>query len=108
MQAPATGQMLREGGTAVNVADLNVAALGGFGFEVVDDTAEHVPGEGYVFVALHFLTDSVIDAVDAATDAPVTGGTLASMAPKAGMWIFGKFTSVTLTSGDAFAYRGLA
>lgn len=106
--APRSGQVIREDGTIINEADLTSAALGAFGFEVIDDTAAHASGTGKVFVALHCISDTVIAAATEAADAPITGGTLAGAAPKAGMWIFGKFTSVTLTSGDVFAYRGLA
>lgn len=105
-QQPASGQMLRESGAVVNVADLNSAALGGFGFEVIDDTAAHAAPAGQCFVALHCLTDTVFAAFTATADAPITGTFVGATHDK-GFWLFGKFTSITLTSGDVYAYRGL-
>jgi hypothetical protein len=68
------------------------------GAEVITDTAAH-PGS---FISLQALSDAVIAAVTAPN---LTGNSLVGQTIPAGVAIYGRFTSITLTSGSLIAYK---
>lgn len=70
----------------------------------VSDTQAHTPSTGYVFCAIQFLTDSVINAYLPA----MQGNTFTGVTIPAGTIIYQELTSITLTSGSCIAYRKLA
>ena len=102
---PGNGDQYRTDGTVVNTADIAEQSLAGKGFDVIADTAAHTPTGGDCYCAIHFLTDTVISAYVASAKAPVAG-TLTGVTFNAGAVIYGKFTSITLTSGSLLAYNG--
>ena len=104
--SPSGGRLLREDSGRANMADLADEAAGGKGFAVVADTAAHVPASGRYFRALYFLSTTVIASLGAAADAPITGA-VTGISFAAGTWLYGKFTSVQLTSGSLLAYNGV-
>lgn len=69
--------------------------------EYIANTSAHVPGDGYVFCAIQFLTDSVI----AAIVPTLTSGTFTTISITAGTYLYQELTSITLASGTAIAYR---
>lgn len=92
-------------GHMVNRSDRLEELLGLKGMEIILNTATHTPATGFCFVALQALADTVIAAATADATAPITG-TIAALALPAGVTIYGKFLSITLTSGKAIAYVG--
>ena len=80
--------------------------LGGYGFDYITDTAAHTPAAGRAYKCLHFLTATVISAIVADSSAPMGGTTIVGVTFAAGAVIYGKFTSITLTSGTLLAYNG--
>ena len=104
--APASGREYRESDSIINTADLQDEMLGGKGFVVIGDTAAHTPPTGQCFRALHCITATIFAAFVADSTAPITGSFIGT-SHAAGFWLFGKFTSITLTSGDVYAYKGL-
>lgn len=102
--SPQNGRFYQENGTTVNLADLNVASMGGLGFEFVSDTSAHTPTSGNVFVAVQIVNDTVFSAI---AGTGITGNTFTGNTISAGTIIFGRFTSITLTSGKAIAYKGV-
>lgn len=103
---PGNGRLIKEDGETANIADLNDEMLGGKGFAVIVDTAAHTPAAGLCFRCLHFVTQTVIAAYAVDASAPVTGS-LVGVTFAAGTVIYGKFTSLELTSGDVLAYNGV-
>lgn len=77
--------------------------LGENNFNYIGDTSAHIPGTGYVFVALQVISDTVFAAILPAPE----GTTFTGVAISSGTTIFGKFTSITLTSGKVIAYKGV-
>ena len=102
--APKSGRILREDSTTMNQADYAVNAMGGNGFEFISDTVAHTPPTGQVFVALQVIADAVISAY---TYTGVSGNTFTGNTIPSGTVVFGRFTSVTLTSGKVIAYKGV-
>jgi hypothetical protein len=102
---PGGGRVLKEDSAAVNMADKAEEYLGGKGFDVISDTDPHVPAAGLCYCALQVLTNTVISAHAQDVSAPITG-TLTGVTLLAGIWIFGKYNSLTLTSGSLLAYNG--
>lgn len=98
-----SGRRYGEQGTPINVADIAKAQMGGFGMHFISDTVAHVPGAGYVFVALQAIEDMVLAAFAPAAE----GNTFTGVTIPAGQMILGRFTSVTLTSGKVMAYKGI-
>lgn len=105
-QAPASGQNLAEDARVVNIADKAEEYLGGKGFKVIADTAATTPAAGQCFVALQMLSDTVLNTVAAHASAPITG-TITGITLGTNVIIYGKFTSVKLTSGSLIAYNGI-
>jgi len=79
-----------------------VNAVGANGsLEITGTSIVSAPAGSYIF-AIDFMSDSVVAAqgnVTGAVNADLTA--IASIPPKA---VYGKWTSVTLTSGDAIGY----
>jgi flavodoxin len=102
---PGNGDVYRTDGTVCNTADIIEDSLGGKGLEIISDTAAHIPPAWQCFKAINIMTDTIIAAHLEDSGAPVTG-TLTGVSFTAGVWIFGKFTSIELTSGALIAYLG--
>lgn len=101
---PQNGRFLKEDSTTVNMAEYTASSMGGNGFEFISDTLAHTPPSGQVFVALQVIADATISAY---TYTGVTGNTFTGNLIPAGIVVFGRFTSVTLTSGKVIAYKGV-
>lgn len=106
-QTPASGEQLKEAGSGafVNVADKTEEMLGGKGFEYISNTAAHTPPAGQVYICLHLLTDTIFAAIATDASAPIVG-TVTGLTFLAGTVLYGKFSSLTLTSGSLLAYKG--
>ena len=94
------------------VAELNemdhkvvMASIGFSGALVIADAAAHAAAAGTCFSALQAISDTVIAAHVSDSSAPFTTNSLAGITIGAGTIIYGKFTSVTLTSGTIIAYK---
>ena len=102
-----SGRMLKENGEYVNIADLAGETLGGKGFEFIADTAEHVAPNGMVYIALQVLDDATIASYETDEGAEITGNNFTGEILPAGFILYGRYTSVTLASGKAIAYKGV-
>lgn len=69
------------------------------GSTVITDTAAHTPPTGQFFACLHALTDTVVASMT------LDGQAVTALSISAGAEIWGRISSVTLTSGSAAAYN---
>jgi len=82
-----------------NIATENiVASLGGYGGKYISDTSATTPTSKYDFCAILAITDTVVSAVAGNID-------IASMAITKGIIVYGRWSSITLTSGSVIAYH---
>ena len=105
--SPRSGRVLREDDSVVNIADLAEEILGRKGFEFISDNAEHTAPEGMVYIALQVVDDAVIASYKTDEGAEITGNTFTGQLLPAGFILYGRYTSVTLTSGKVIAYKGV-
>lgn len=80
-----------------------VANSGVIGSKAITGTSAVTPATGYNFCALQAMVDTVVAAqgdVTGATNADLTGFTKIP----AGTTVYGKFNSITLTSGELIGY----
>jgi len=96
---------LKEDGKEINMVDLAESQAGWKGSEFISDTAAHTTTN--VFTALQVISDAIISAYTTDTGALITGNTLTGNILTVGTVIYGRFKSVTLTSGKIMAYKGL-
>ncbi len=82
--------------TIKNVMNATVGNLGG----IYSGAGVIAPDAGYVFNCIYVVADAVITAVGNVTG--ITGITVTTNTP-----IYGRFTSVTVTSGAVVAYQGV-
>jgi hypothetical protein len=75
------------------------------GSEFITDTEQHTATD--VFVALQLVTDTVISAYSTEVSSEITGNPLTGVVLSAGIVIYGRFKTVTLTSGKVLAYKGI-
>lgn len=115
--AVGSGREYGEGDVVINTADalkeieentntqeaILKSQMGGYGCHFISDTAAHTPTAGRVFVALIPLVDTVISAYLPTLD----GNTLTGVTIPAGTPVYGRFTTLTLTSGKVLAYQGV-
>ncbi|MDD5358343.1 MAG: hypothetical protein PHX80_04300 [Candidatus Nanoarchaeia archaeon] len=103
----AGGRKIKEDGYVVNEADLLEDLMGSKGCEIITDANPHVPSTTVLcFKCLHCVTTTVIGAITADTNAPISGGTIVGVTLNPGFVFYGRFSSVTLTSGSVIAYVG--
>jgi hypothetical protein len=87
------------------VRDLFENSMGQNGFNYISDTSKSSAPLGYVYFAIHALTDAVLSAYT--TEAIIGGNTFTGVTIPAGTIIYGRFVSITLTSGSVIAYKGV-
>lgn len=81
-----------------------IMGLGQVGSKAITGTDAVTPATGYYFFAIQFTSDAVVAAQGNVTGAVnVTMSSLSAGIP-AGTIVFGKFNSITLTSGQAIGY----
>jgi len=78
-------------------------SLGQLGSEIIDDTEEHTGDFGIIYALQSCVIGTLVTANKANGD-PIMRGTLTSIPLPAGAALYGRFTSITLSSGYAFAY----
>lgn len=101
------GDVLKENGEYVNIADLTEETLGGKGFEFIADKAEHVAPAGLVYIAIQVLDEAVIASYETEPEGLITGNTFTGEILPVGFVLYGRYTSVTLESGKVIAYKGV-
>lgn len=77
--------------------------MGYNGAEFVSDTVQHASGTDMTYTCLHFLADSVISQLSGG----ITGNAITGVVLSEGTIIYGRFKSITLTSGKVLAYKGV-
>ena len=80
-----------------------VNSVGATGSKAITGTSAVAPPTGYYFFAIQFLADGVVSVqsdVTGATNADLTAFTSIS----SGTVVYGKWDSITLTSGEAIGY----
>jgi len=98
---PQTGRVRKEDDSIMNVADKLGEMLGQAGSKRITTADATIPAVGYVFVAIQVTEDAVIAAL-VGNMSNATNITL-----PAGHTLYGRFTSITLTSGKVVAYQGV-
>ena len=98
-----SGRIENEDHTITNLGEVLNASLGQRGAEFISDTAAHTPATGKVFAALQIIDDALLSAYAPA----FSGNTFTGVQLVAGTVIYGRFTSITLTSGKILAYLGV-
>lgn len=97
-----SGRAIKEDDTVINLADKLEESLGGKGAVYIKNTLSHTPPTGQVFIAIQVLESAVIDAISPDFGGnDITGDLLGE-----GQLIYGRFTSIKLTSGRILAYIG--
>ena len=89
----------------LSVVEAQNAALGQAGAKFISDTSVHSGS----FVAIQCIEDTVLTPADTTNGYGVgsyNGNTMASETIPAGMTIYGRWTSIDLTSGAVIAYIG--
>lgn len=80
---------------------------GNKGSEFITDTNMHTPyDDDLCYVKLQVIATATINAITSTADAPMRGTALTGVAFAAGTILYGKFTSIDLTSGSLIAYFG--
>ena len=101
-----SGRQLKESSTKVNLADKAEEYLGGKGFTLISSTVTTTPPAGQCFFCIQVLADVVINTYAVDASAPITG-TITATTFSAGTFLYGKFTSIKLTSGTIIAYQAV-
>ena len=83
--------------------DLFENSMGVNGIEVITDTAVHTAPINELFCAIMVTADCVIATINAS----VTGNTITGITIPTGMVIPVTFTSISLTSGQVIAVKGV-
>ena len=96
------GRYLRENSTSFNHADAEHGAMGFDGFEYITDTVAHTPPANQVFFAIQFIDASVVLSL---AGSGITGNAIGGAAFPAGFTLYGRFTSIQLTSGRCVAQK---
>lgn len=84
--------------SSTRTTEILKSAVGGAGGKYITGIAATTPTSGNVFTAIQVITDCVITAVGNPTG--ITAVTLL-----AGTIIYGRYTSITLSSGSVIAYN---
>ena len=87
------------------VRDLFENSMGQNGFNYISDTNKSAAPTGYVYFAIQALTDTVLAAY--VSEPTIGGNTFTGVTIPAGTIIYGRFVSITLTSGTVIAYKGV-
>lgn len=80
--------------------------FGFLGSKAITGTDAVTPDTGYEWVALQFVEDSVVAAYAQPSSAVDSVDLTAFTTISAGTTIYGRFSSITLTSGSAIGYNG--
>ena len=83
--------------------ELMETQLGNFGSKSITGTSPVLPDTGFIFTSLYAVTITV---VAAQVDAGINNANLATLTIPQGITIFGKWSSITLTSGSMIGYFG--
>lgn len=78
------------------------------GFEVITDTAVHnYPANKKPFVAVQAVTATVIAVLTPDTTGAISGNAITTLTLPPNAILYGRFTSIQLTSGTCVAYKGV-
>ena len=82
--------------------------FGYLGAKVITTTDATTPSTGFEFIAVQALSDAVVSASTGATDAQDAIDLSALSYIGAGSIVYGRWVSITLSSGEVVAYQGKA
>jgi len=85
-----------------NANQATVNSVGAIGSKAITGTSAVTPPTGYYFFAIDFMADSVVTSQIDLTGA--TNAVLSSLTTIPAKPVYGKWTSITLTSGEAIGY----
>jgi hypothetical protein len=95
------------GGFNLDNRDIMESSAGWDGGDHINDSAVHSAPAGKVFTAIDAWTDCTISALAPESASLLRGNTLVSAIIPHGKTLYGRFLSVTFTSGEAYAYLGV-
>lgn len=88
----------------IRQTELMETRLGNLGSKEITGTSAVLPETGKVFTFIHFVAASV---VTTQTDSGITNADLSALTSiPVGTTVYGKWSSITLTSGEAIGYFG--
>lgn len=85
--------------------DIMENAMGYNGAEFISDTVQHVASPNTVYSSLQVIADATLSQFS--LDGGITGNTFTGVVIPSGTTIYGRFSSITLTSGQILAYKGV-
>jgi len=83
--------------------ELMETQLGNLGSKLITGTSPVLPATDYIFTSLYAVVETVVAAT---VDAGITNASLAGVTIPQGITIYGKWSSITLTSGTLIGYNG--
>lgn len=87
--------------------DIAESSAGWNGLEFISDTATHTAPKGQVYTALQVISDAVFSTLNAESSSMIAGNSVLGVTISAGTTVYGRFTSVALSSGSLIAYKGV-
>jgi len=85
-----------------NANQATVNSVGAIGSKAITGTSAVTPPAGYYFFAIDFMANAVVTSQIDVTDA--INADLSTLATIPAKPVYGKWTSITLTSGEAIGY----
>lgn len=82
--------------------------FGYIGSKEITGTSAVTPASGFEFIAIQFMEDSVVAAQASPSGSKDMVDLTAYTSISAGTIIYGRFSSITLTSGSAIGYNGVS
>ena len=101
--ASKTGRALKEDNSYINLANISADSIGQTGSKEITGTSAVTPPTGFYFWSIVPSSDMVISAQGNVTSA-INADLTAIASHPTGVPIYGKFNSITLTSGDGIGY----
>lgn len=106
-----SGKMIKDNGNVINIADAISAiqtlltsilnnSFAKNGGVYIDDTATNTPDSGFTFIAIQAIEETVVSQAVGNID------NIAGITIPQNTIVYGKFTSIKLTSGSVIAYQG--
>lgn len=87
--------------------DILESSAGWNGFEYISDTAVHTTSGSAVFTSIQVTADAAIATLVSESPSTITGNAISGAVIPKGVVVYGRFTSLSLASGTALAYKGV-
>lgn len=85
-----------------NLTELQMASMGANGADWIDDTEEHI-GDWHAITAFQTSVFDALEGEELYSNGQL--GTFSTRTLPVGMTVYGRFTKITLTSGEVYAVK---